>query len=430
MIQFACPKGARGKLTSAALLLVFAADLAACRKRTAGEEEEKTPAVDARCAKLERVGIDEVVTLRGRTAPPPGGDLPVAPQVPGRVIEVRVHEGDHVARGAVLAVMDDLAPRAASKEADAALARARAADVQAQAALARAEDLAGRGISSTKDVEDALSRAASAHAEVVAGEAALRLASGTLGRTEVRSQFDGVVTKVWRGAGALVDGTAATPVVQIASTGAIEFVADSTERDLAPLREGQKAEITLSLHGVRLVGTVLARARALDTATGLGAVRIAIEGPAPEEAKDDEVKKDDAKGDTKKAEEAKDEKAAREATLAAVTLGAFGKVTIGVGHRDGVLVVPPSALRGAAADGAEVAVCKGDKIEIRAVHVGYRDAERIEIASGLEQGEQVATAHVLGLEDGTKLADPKKGDEKGDEKGKDEKGKRGEGDEP
>ncbi len=335
-----------------------------------------------------------------------------------------MHEGDRLARGTVVATVDDLAPRAAAKEAGAALARVRAADVAAQSALSRAKDLAARGIVSKKDVEDATARAEAARAEVEAETAAVRLATGTLGRVDVRTTFEGVVTRVFRGAGARVDGTAATPIVQLAAVDAVELYADATERDLARVKEGQKAEIAFST-GVRLLGTVIARARSLDAATGLGSVRIRVEGQAPP-AEDDDKKGDDKKGEDKKDDDKKDDDKKGddkkdEAPAGAPPIGAFGKATILVGKRDGAMMLPASALRGAAADGAEIVLCKGKKVEVRAVTVGYRDAKRVEIAEGLKEGEKVAVDHILGLDDEAEIAEVDGGP---DEPGK----KEGEGD--
>jgi RND family efflux transporter MFP subunit len=372
-----------------ALLLAALIPLAATCKKDE-PEEEKAPPVEVRCVPASRVALDESVTLRGRTAPPPGGDLAVASQVAGRIVEVRAREGEAIRKGAVIAVVDDLAPRAAASQAAAGVARATAENSSAQAALARARTLAEKGITSKAELEAATARAAAAEAALAAEKAAAKLATGTLGRVEVRSTFDGVVTKLWRGPGALVDGTAATPILELAASSAVEFVADATERDLAQVKEGQKAEVTIATTGERLAGAVLARSLALDPATGLGLVRVALEG---------------------------------DAARPAAPLGAFGKVTIATAHREGVLVIPVEALRGAVADGAEIAICNGDAAALRKVRPGHRDEARIEIVEGLKEGEKVAVGHVLGLEDGTKIA-PTKGDEgaepKKDEPKKDE----------
>jgi RND family efflux transporter MFP subunit len=388
--------------------VILVLSLGACHKK-AGEDDEHKGPVEVHCVMAQRTDVEETLVLRGRLAPPPGGDLPVASQVAGRIIETRVHEGDRLAKGTVVATVDDLAPRAAAKEAGAALARVQAADVAAQSALARVRDLASRGISSKKDVEDAVARADAARAEVEAQAAAVRLATGTLGRIDVRTTFDGVVTKVFRGAGALVDGTSATPILQIAAVDAPELVADATERELSRVQEGQKAEILLAT-GLRFAGTVIARARALDATTGLGTVRIRVESSLPASAHGDE---DDKKKDDKDQDKDKDQKGddkhdpKEEPPAGPPPIGSFARTTIAIGKREGVLVLPAAALRGAVADGAEIVLCKAPKVELRAVTVGYRDASRVEIAEGLKPGEKVAVDHVLGLDEEASIVEAK-----------------------
>jgi RND family efflux transporter MFP subunit len=326
--------------------------------------------VAVHCVPVARQSVDVTEVLRGRVAAPPGGDLPVASQVPGRVVEVAVHEGDHVAPGAIIATIDGANSLDALRQADASLVQAKSAAANADATLERTRQLVARGIAAKQELDDANARADQAHAAVNAAVAASDLARRTLGRVQVRSTFDGIVTRVWRGSGALVDGTAATPIVQLAATSLAEFDADATERQLAAIEVGQPTRVELASGGT-IDGAVRARSTALDPATGLGFVRIAIDAkPAP-------------------------------------TLGAFGTATVTIGKRDGVLVVPAEALRGAVADGAVVVVCNDAKAEVRDVKVGWRDDERVEITDGLKEGERVATDHVLGLETDSPIVEAK-----------------------
>jgi RND family efflux transporter MFP subunit len=348
-------------LGGAAALLV-----AACHGHAPEAHDEPT-AVTVRCVPAQRQVIRVTRTLRGRLAAPPGGDLPVASQVPGRLLDVAVHEGDRIVTGAVIATVDDSTTRDALRQADAALVQAKSAAANADATLERTRQLVARGIAAKQELDDGVARADQAHAAVNASAAALDTARRTLGRVRVVSSFDGVITRVWRGPGALVDGTPATPIVQLAATALAEFDADATERQLTDVAAGQAAMVVLASTGDPMAGTVRARSSALDPATGLGLVRIAI----------------DPKG--------------------TVLLGMFGRATVEVGDRSGALVVPTEAVRGAAADGAEVAVCNGAKAELRTVRVGWRDDARVEVIDGVAEGERVAIDHVLGLETGSPI---------------------------
>jgi RND family efflux transporter MFP subunit len=367
------------------LALVSAVACSSCRHAT--EEHEEPIPVEVHCVPAARQSIDVTETLRGRLAAPPGGDLPVASQVAGRVSEVMVHEGDRVAAGTVVAAVEDSVSRDALRQANAALVQATAAAANADATLERTRQLVTRGIAAKQELDDAIARADQAHAGVAAATAASDVSRWTLGRVRVRSTFDGVVTRVWRGAGALVDGTAATPIIQLAATTLAEFDVDATERQLAGIESGQGASVVLVTGGDPIEGVVRARSTALDPATGLGFVRIALDAKTP------------------------------------MTLGAFGTATLKLGKRDGVLVVPTAAMRGAVADGAEVVVCAragagesaeggadhgtGLKAEVRTVKVGWRDDARLEIVDGLAEGERVATDHVLGLDTDAPIAEAK-----------------------
>ncbi len=339
----------------------------ACKK---SEQRDELTAVPVHCVAPERRDVDETVKLRGRVAPPPGGDVAVASQVEGRVESVPVREGQTVAVGDVVALIDGAPSRDALRQADAALAQARANDANAAATLARVQALVSRGIAAKQELDDAQAHADAAHAEVSSAAAAASQARRTLGRVQVRTGVAGVVTRVWRGAGALVDGTASTPIVEVASSAAIEFVADATVRQLDRVAPGLMASVSL-VSGEKLKGTVVTRASALDPTTGLGTVRVGLASAPP-----------------------------------TIPVGTFGTVVVTLATRKGVPTLPVAALRGAVADGAEVAVCAGGKAQIRTVQVGWRDAERFEV-TGVKDGELVAIDHVLGLTDGTPLAEAK-----------------------
>jgi multidrug efflux pump subunit AcrA (membrane-fusion protein) len=104
---------------------------------SAPEEHEEPVAVEVRCVPVGRTDVETTTTLRGRLAAPPGGDLPVASQVAGRIVEVQVHEGDHLTAGAVVAFIDDASSRDALRQADATVVQSKAALANADATLDR-----------------------------------------------------------------------------------------------------------------------------------------------------------------------------------------------------------------------------------------------------------------------------------------------------
>lgn len=331
------------------------------------EHDEPELAVKVRCVSPELRAIDESLELRGHLEPPPGGDLPLASQVAGRIVELLVHEGQRVNAGDVVATVDDLASRDAVRQAEAALAQANAAALNASATLERTRVLVNRGIAARQELDDATAKAETEKQAVASTQAALDLARRTLGRVRVRAAFGGLVTRVWRGPGALVDGSAAMPIAEVAAASGVEFDADATQSDLARVEAGQSASVQLGAALPKLAGVVRALSGSLDSATGLGVVRVTLNE-----------------------------------TPAGVPMGAQGRVVITTRHRD-ALLLPIAVLRAAVADGAEVVLCTPEGAKLRAVSVGYRDAQRFEVQSGLLPNDKIAIDHVLGLRDGTAL---------------------------
>jgi RND family efflux transporter MFP subunit len=348
-------------------LLVVSLALAAGACRGGAGARAEAAAVEVRCVEAKTTPIDETVLLRGRVETPPGGDLPVASQIAGRIDTVLVREGQHVARGDEIALVDDEPTRDAARQADANVTQAKAAAENAQTTLARITLLVNKGIAAKQELDDARARADAAKAAVSAAGAASSSAHFNLRRVSVRSSFAGVITRIFRGPGALVDGTAQTPIAQLAAEGAVELVADVTEGELMRTANGQKAAIVFPWGAPETTGVVRARSSALDTATGLGFVRIALD-------------------------------------RADVPIGAFGRAVVTVAHRD-ARVLPTSALRGPVADGAEVVRCNADgKAELVPIHVGWRSDASFEVTSGLGPHDRVAVDHVLGLDNGTPIA--------------------------
>ena len=351
-------------MTRAHIWCLLAASCLACRQPQESEPDVK---ISVHCVSPVRRAIDETLELRGHLEPPPGGDLPLASQVAGRIVEVLVHEGQHVKTGDVVASVDDLASRDSVRQAEAARAQTKASELNARATLERTQALVNRGIAARQELDDATAKAETEKQSVAAAEAALDLARRTLGRVQVRVAFGGVVTRLWRGPGAIVDGTAATPIAQVAAASGADFVADATQRDLARVESGRPAKVLLG-PGAPLAGAVRAISSALDPVTGLGVVRVSLS--------------DSPQG---------------------LPMGSQGRVTITTGHRDAVLLVPIAALRGAVADGAEVVVCTPQGASVRSVKVGYRDDQQLEVTAGLSADERVAIDHVLGLDSGTPI---------------------------
>ncbi|HSN26941.1 MAG TPA: efflux RND transporter periplasmic adaptor subunit [Kofleriaceae bacterium] len=347
--------------TSVLLLCV----LLACHKEAADEGDDKPAPAAVTCQPAEQGMISDTVDVSGVIEPPPKLDAVVSSPVAGRVAQVAVDVGDHVAAGQLLAVIEDPALPAGSLEAKAAVESAKAQKLAADQEVARQERLVNAGIGARKDLDDAKAKQAAAAAEVAASAARSGLAGAQLARREIRAPRAGVVLHLQRKVGESVDGTANTPIAEIADLRVLELQAQVAPAALAPLREGMPATITVAGAEKPIAGQVVRVAPAVDPTTLLGLVRIQL-------ASADNVK---------------------------VGVAATGQIAIA--QRPG-LRVPASALRRSVTGEDQVIVCAGSAASVRSVTVGNRGSA-VEIKEGIKPGESVVVDHVLGLEDGQPL---------------------------
>jgi RND family efflux transporter MFP subunit len=356
---------------AAAVCVALAA--AGCRPPAEGEEPAAREAVEVRCEPARTETIVERVELRGVVGVPPGREAVMAPAVAGRLVEVRVREGDRVRRDDVLAVVDDPALGAAVNEGDAAETSARAARESAAATLTREERLVGEGIAPRRDLEEARAKLAQAEADLRTAGARRVLAGQQRLRAKLVAPIDGEVTKVMGKVGDLVDGTPATPVVVIDDLETLELHIDTPAVDLVKLREQAPAEVRLdALPGLVFRGAVAAISPGVDPASALGTTRVAFDAANPD--------------------------------LGRVRIGLAGAADISLGERTAVTVVPATAVRRSIEGAFQVVVCSpGATAVVREVTVGARDGEATEVADGVAPGELVVVDHVIGLEDGTPI---------------------------
>src|SRR5262249_39266346 len=114
---------------------------------------------------------DNLIALSGRIE---GDDSAVAPKTAGRILEVRVREGDSVKAGDTIAVLDDTQIRAREDQARAAVTAAQAKQQSARDRIAvLQEQLRQSQIAAEQAKLDARGRVHQADAEVAAAEADL-----------------------------------------------------------------------------------------------------------------------------------------------------------------------------------------------------------------------------------------------------------------
>ena len=336
---------------------------------TRAADPPKEHAVPVGTATVETGTITEWIRLYGRIAPPPDGDATLAPQVAGLLLTVPVREGQSVRTGQVLAHVDGAALDDALRAAEAAERRTAAEAAFRRTAAARTRSLVDKGVASRQEAESDEAAAVSAEAALAEASSALATARRRRGWADVRAPFDGVVVRVFRRPGESVDGTPATPVIQVASATGAQVAAEATAEVLARLAIDQPAEVApKGTTGPALAAHVVRVAHAVDNATGSGEVRLAFGTAAP-----------------------------------ALPLGMGVQVRLQVGHKDGALIVPVKALRHGEDGKTEAVVVDQGKAVVRGVVTGLAEEDRIEVVSGLAAGETVVVDDPVGLAEGTLL---------------------------
>jgi RND family efflux transporter MFP subunit len=352
-------------------VLFAALALAACHRHAAEEEAEHEPPAVVHCEALRAGVFHETRVLRGSLQLPPERLAHVSAQVPGRVLRLAVREGDVVTARQLLAEIEASPLVDQSTVARGELETARLEVSAADATVTRLAGLVTRGVASQQELDDARVRAAQARASLAQRSGAVSQVRRELGRTRLLAPMAGVVMRVIRGAGELVDGTPATPVLEVGDPSAVSFAANAVADDLIALRAAQAATITVgSFEAEPWEAHVDRVAIALDPATGVGTAWLHLDAPHPS------------------------------------PLGVTGVARVVVADRADALTVPESALRERDGDHAEVVLCVEHKAKAREVRVGATNDGRVIVLEGLSAGDQVVTDHPVGLEDDAELREP------------------------
>lgn len=212
----------------------------------------------------------------------------VAAEVTGRLLEVRIEEGQRVRRGEVLAVLE---PTLAQADLGSARARAAASDAdlaEAQRVLDRTRSLASQGYASDAALTAAQSRYDLALAQRNASRSDAHRASAQLSRYEIRAPFSGVVVNKSAQPGEIISPVSAgggftrTGVCTIVDMSSLEIEVDVSEAYIARVSEGQRVEAVLDAYpDVTFPARVIATIPAADRSRATVRVRIGFDALDP-----------------------------------------------------------------------------------------------------------------------------------------------------
>lgn len=368
----------------AAGLCIFAA---ACKSNQPPAPETTQP---ASVAEVTRGTLANTLKVAGEFLP--YQEVELHAKVAGYIRRINVDIGDKVRAGQVLATLDVPELQAQVQGAQAGVRQTQAEIVRAKNDVARAEanytavhSAASRlkqasearpGLIAQQELDDAQARDQESAAQVDAAKSAFDAMQQRLGVSQAQQQqvssmadysrivapFDGVVTARYADTGALIQaGTSnagSAPVVKIAQISTLRLRLPVPD-DIVPfVHDGDSASIRIDALNRTLTGKVARTTDALDPATRTMQVEIDVPN--------------------------------RDGSLSP---GMYAEVTLNVKRAQDALVVPVQAVDRAGRQPTVLVVNPQHRVEQRTVQTGLATANRVEILSGLREGEQVIVAN-------------------------------------
>ncbi len=333
----------------------------------------------------------------------PFQEVDVMAKVAGYVRAINVDIGSHVGQNAVLAtlevpeIQDDLAKaKAGVAAADANISTARAVVQRAEAganiaklSFQRIQDVATRdkGLVPRQDIDVAQSKQLEAQAELASANSSLMSALQSKVEAEseysragamvqyatIRAPFAGVVTKRYANTGSMIQAgissqTQAIAVVRLAQNAVLRLTLPVPVSDVAEIHDGQTVDVNVTSTGRHLQGKIARYADSVQMAT---------------RTMDTEVDVPNSDG--------------------TLVPGMYAEVHLHLADRPAALSVPLDAVDGLGTSVQQAYVVRNGIVHLVTVTVGLQTPSRVEILSGLQQGDSVIVGRHTGLSDGEKV---------------------------
>ncbi len=351
--------------TSLGLSLSFLLALSACSSD--GREKASSPQVVRNVAVVSarRASVPDYLEVAGTVRSVQTSTI--ASQMMGNILEIRAREGDRVARGEVLAVIDDAQPRAALERAQAAQLAAQqemtAANSDfrlAEATFKRYQDLYDKKSVSPQEFDEAKARFQGSQARLDMSRAGLTQVQAGLAQartsqeySRVRAPFDGVITEKKIDPGTLA--SPGMPLFTIEDPHRYRLEASLDESALGQLRMGQAISVRMDVLEADLQGKVTEIVPAADPSTRSFLAKIEL--PVNPRLRS----------------------------------GLFGRARIPRGQKN-VVLIPSSAVVGRGQLQGVYVLDNAQVASLRYVTLGNNAGGQIEVLSGLDGNEQLVAA--------------------------------------
>jgi RND family efflux transporter MFP subunit len=393
-------------LTPTVLLIGAAVLFNGSCSRTAKGEGEAARAPDALTVAVAKATIEDLSRGLVLTAEfKPFQEVDLMAKVAGYVKRINVDVGDRVKEGQVLAILE--IPEMADDR-----ARAQAGVDRSQAEVARAKDQLQQsqsaheiahlsytrlaevakqkpGLVAQQEIDDARGKDLVAEAQVsgarsnlTAAEEQVHVNSAELQKiktlfdyTSVTAPFAGVVTKRYADTGSMIQaGTAsssqAMPLVRLSENSLLRLILPVPESAVPTVHLGQQVDVRVPTLKRSFLGRVARFSEKVSLATRTMDTEVDVPNPS-----------------------------------LVLIPGMYAEVDLSLDSRRGVLVVPVPAVDVGSdeSSGQVVVVTAGNHIEIRKVQLGLQTSMRVEIRSGLKEGDLVVVGSRSGLQPGQEV---------------------------
>ena len=356
-------------------------------RKAKANQEAVEPARPVAVVLAERRPIDSDLTLSGEFRP--FQEVDIHAKVAGYIRRISVDVGDKVKQGQVLAVLEvpELSAEILGSEAsirrsqdairraESELTRTESSHAASHAAYSRLKEASQQrpGLIAEQELDDALAKDKEAEAQVGSAQAALSEArsqvsiaeasrkqlSAMEAYTHITAPFSGVITKRYADTGSLIQAgtssnTQAMPVVRLAEIDKFRLTLPVPESAVPMVHIGSNVEVRVQALNRTLNGRVARFAGSLDQQTRTMETEVDVEN------------KDGS-----------------------LVQGMYAEVALVLAHKDSVLTVPVQAVTRNGSDASVMIVDQNDRLDERNVKLGMEGAERLEILSGLKEGDRV-----------------------------------------
>jgi RND family efflux transporter MFP subunit len=357
--------------------------------------------IPAAVTRVERRSFDNTLTIAGEFKP--FQDVDVHAKVAGYIRKIYVDVGDRVKEGQTLAVLEipelaaqlagaDAAVRRAQEEirrAQSDVERAKSTHAAAHSAYARLKQAADSraGLVAQQEVDDSQAKDLETQAQVGSAQAALSSAQQQLEVAQANQQqfaalsnychivapFAGVVTNRYADTGALIQAgtsssTQALPVVRLAQTSKLRLVLAIPESVAAQIHLGDPVKVRVQALQQDIEGKVSRFADSLDRQT---------------RTMETEIDFDNRDGH--------------------LIPGMYAETRLSLREKKDALTIPLEAVTRNGNDATVLAVNVQNIVEERHVRLGLEDEKRVEVVSGLTDGDRVIIGNRSEFHNGQKI---------------------------